>query len=152
MIVVVIIGVLAATAIPSFQRQVIRARAAEAPAMLGRIRMAQESYRSEYGQYFGATTASAFWPTTTGRDTNAPWNGPSASNPFRLLGVDPDGPVYFNYNIQAGYAAAPALQYPGGYEDWWFVAQAMADLDGNGTTVLMEAIAGRASVYQSGGM
>ncbi|MCA9536917.1 MAG: prepilin-type N-terminal cleavage/methylation domain-containing protein, partial [Myxococcales bacterium] len=49
MIVVVIVGILAATAIPSFQRQVIRSRASEAPAMLGRIRMNQESYRAEFG-------------------------------------------------------------------------------------------------------
>ncbi|MEZ4323900.1 MAG: prepilin-type N-terminal cleavage/methylation domain-containing protein [Polyangiales bacterium] len=151
MIVVVIIGILAATAIPAFQRQVIRARAAEAPAILGRISMNQESYRSEFGQYFGSTTTSAFWPTTTGRSTSEPWNGTNAANPFRLLGVDPAGPVYFNYNIQAGYGNAPALQYPSGYEDWWFVSQAIADLDGNGATVLFEAIAGRSTPYQSGG-
>ena len=151
MIVVVIIGVLAATAIPAFQRQVIRARAAEAPAVLGRIRMNQESYRSEFGQYYGSTTTSAFWPTTTGRHTSEGWDGSNASNPFRMLGVDPDGPVYFNYNVQAGYANAPALQYPSGYVDWWFVSQAMADLDDNGSTVLFEAIAGRAVLYQTGG-
>ena len=120
--------------------------------MLGRIRMAEEAYRSEFGQYFGPASTSAFWPTTTGRDQNAAWNGQSASNPFRTLGVDPDGPVYFNYNIQAGYGAAPALQYPNGYDDWWFVSQAMADLDGDGTTMVFEAIAGRSSLYQSGGM
>jgi len=151
MIVVVIIGVLAATAIPSFQRQVIRARASEAPSMLGRIRMAQESYRSEFGQYFGNTTVSAFWPTTTARSDNAPWDQGNLSNPFRLLGVDADGPVYFNYNVQAGYDNAPALQYPGGYADWWYVSQAVADLDNNGSTVLFEVLAGRSSVYHSGG-
>ena len=151
MIVVVIVGILAATAIPSFQRQVIRARAAEAPAMLGQIRMAQESYRSEYGQFYGATTASAFWPTTSPRSGDAPWNGANASNPFRLLGFTPDRAVYFNYNIQAGYGAAPALQYPAGYDDWWFVSQAMADLDNDGSSVLFEAIAGRSTIYQSSG-
>lgn len=150
MIVVVIVGILAATAVPAFQRQVIRSRASEAPAMLGRIRMNQESYRAEFGQYFGATTVSAFWPTTTPRAQSAPWNGTSNSNPFRLLGVDPDGPVYFNYNVRAGYGSAPALQYPNGYEDWWFVSQATADLDGNGGSALYEAIAGRAALYHNG--
>jgi prepilin-type N-terminal cleavage/methylation domain-containing protein len=149
MMVVVIIGILAATAIPSFQRQVIRARASEAPTVLGHIRIAQESYRSEFGQYYGAPAASAFWPSTASRHTNAAWNAASLANPFRLLGVHPDQPVYFNYNVAAGYANAPGTQYPGGYEDWWYVSQAQADLDNDGTSVLFEVIAGRASIYQS---
>mgnify|MGYP000879995346 CR=1 FL=1 len=148
MMVVVIIGVLAATAIPSFRRQVLRSRAAESIAMLGQIRMRQEAYRSEFGQYFGTTTFTANWPTSTPSDENVPW-GNAASSPLALLGVSPDGPVYFRYRVMAGYDNAPAAQYPAGYPDWWYVAQATGDIDGDGTTYFVEAIAGRAELYVS---
>ena len=149
MIVVVIIGVLAATAIPAFGRQVKRARAAEAPVMLGRIRMAQESYLAEHGQYFGTTTATAWWPTSAPSEQSVGWNGASASNPLRLLGINPDGPVYFRYRLSAGFANAPDPPYSGTWNDWWYVAQAQGDLNGDGTTYFLEAIAGRRNIYNS---
>ena len=147
MIVVVIVGILAATAIPAFNRQVLRARAGEAPVMLGRIRMAQESYLSEFGQYFDA--GNGYWPDANPGQSDRPWNGDAAGNPFRLLGISPDGPVYFSYRATAGYGSAPAAQYPSGYNDWWYVVQALGDLDGDGTDYFVEAIAGRAELYNS---
>ena len=51
MIVVAIIGILAAVAIPAFTTYLYRARAAEAPTFLAEIKQRQEAYRAEFGQY-----------------------------------------------------------------------------------------------------
>jgi prepilin-type N-terminal cleavage/methylation domain-containing protein len=57
MIVVVITSVLAAIAIPTFSGYIQKSRTAEAVDFLGVIKLRQESYRSEFGQYFRCTTA-----------------------------------------------------------------------------------------------
>jgi len=56
MIVVVIIGVLAAVAIPSFQSYMYRSRMSEATTFLGEIKQRQEAYRAEFGLYAGTDT------------------------------------------------------------------------------------------------
>ena len=149
MIVVVIIGILAATAIPSFQRQIYRARAAEAPAMIGQIRMLEETYRSEFNQYSGPTSFGTLYPTQALTAGPVRWIGASAPAELRLLGIAPDGPVRFRYRVISGYGAAPATQYPAGYDDWWYVVQAHGDMDMDGTSYFVEALAGRAQLYIS---
>ncbi len=51
MIAVVIIGVLATLAIPTFTGYIYKARVTEASNFLGEIKQRQESYRNEFGQY-----------------------------------------------------------------------------------------------------
>ena len=149
MIVVVIVGVLAATAIPSFQRQVYRARSAEAPAMIHHIRMQEEAYLSEYGQYTGPTTFGTLYPTQDPEDGAVAWNNPTAPAELRALGLTPDSLVRFRYRVISGYGAAPATQYPNGWNDWWYVVQAYGDMDMDGTTYFVEALAQRATLYVS---
>lgn len=51
MIVVAIIGILAAIAIPNFMNYQCKAKQAEAKTVLGNIRVAQEAYLAEYDTY-----------------------------------------------------------------------------------------------------
>jgi prepilin-type N-terminal cleavage/methylation domain-containing protein len=51
MIVVAIIGILAATAIPSYRRFQLRAKTTEAKVNLGSIRAAELTYAAEYGDF-----------------------------------------------------------------------------------------------------
>jgi type IV pilus assembly protein PilA len=55
MIVVAIIGILAAIAIPNFMNYQCKAKQSEAKTVLGNIRVAQEAYRAEYDTYKGDT-------------------------------------------------------------------------------------------------
>lgn len=150
MIVVVIIGVLTAIAIPLYMRQRLRGQAVEATEVLNRIVAAQESYRAEFNSYSDASndltlsgtgthTSGAigtWWPAqSTGlrsfyTSLPASWN---------QLGVRPREMVRFSYVTCAGnpgvlpavgpsgdlgYAALPAAQ-----QGIWYYAAASADLD-----------------------
>ena len=64
MIVVIIVGILAAVAIPMYRGSVNRAKASEAVAALGAIRSAERVYFAEHGTYYG-TKDSTVTPDST---------------------------------------------------------------------------------------
>jgi type IV pilus assembly protein PilA len=154
MIVVAIIGILAAVAIPAFNSYKMQARAGEAPAFLAEIAQRQEAYRSEYGTYCNvgagenglkmpgampAPGAPVFWPVD---GTLGAW---------AQLGAFPDGAVYFQYSTWAGLPNnAPADLYPQNLNDFWFVARAFGDLDGDGQEITFTTGAGANHVICSG--
>ena len=59
MIVVAIIGILAAIAIPNFVRFQLRSKSSEGKTNLAGIRTSEESYFAEYGNYVAAATSPA---------------------------------------------------------------------------------------------
>jgi prepilin-type N-terminal cleavage/methylation domain-containing protein len=68
MIVVVIIGILAALAIPRFMRATTKSKQSEAKNILKQIYAMERAYRQEYDVYWGqGTTASAAAQTALGR-------------------------------------------------------------------------------------
>jgi prepilin-type N-terminal cleavage/methylation domain-containing protein len=153
MIVVIIVGVLAAIAVPAFQSYVHRSRAAEAPTFLGEIRQRQESYRSEFGLYASApsdgASFSGYTPSTIPGGSPAAW--PTDNDNWNQLGARPDGPVRFQYAVVSG---PPGTSGPTGSNitdspDFWFVARARGDLDDDGNTVTMEAYSGSNGVWIS---
>lgn len=149
MIVVAIVGILAAIAIPAFSGYLMRTRASEAFTMLGEIRQRQESYRVEFGRYCAAPD----WnPTSYGSASIAnPWNTADAN--WAQLGARPDGPMRFQYRVLTG---APPTAGPTGTNldgrDFWFVAQAQGDLDGDTTLVGFETYSGWRHVFVSQGI
>jgi len=119
MIVVAIIGILAAIAIPNFLRFQLRAKASEGKTNLAAIRTAEEGYFAEFGIYVVANPNPALVPGTQ----KEPWVVPSPGgvNSFDTLGWSPEGEVYFQYEV-TGVANQNE-----------FFAAAVADIDGNGT-------------------
>lgn len=67
MIVVAIIGLLAAIAIPNFQNYQCKAKQSEAKYSLGIIRTSQEAYFVEYDTYASSLTSISFSPKTGSR-------------------------------------------------------------------------------------
>lgn len=68
MIVVVIIGILSALAIPRFMRATTKSKQSEAKLILKQIYVMERAYRQEYDTYWGnGVTASAAAPNTLGR-------------------------------------------------------------------------------------
>ena len=118
MIVVAIIGILAAIAIPNFLMFQLRSKTGEAKTNLAGIRTAEEGYFAEFGSY----VPSAAVTPAPGPQKN-PWPAPGAALGFDTLGWGPEGQVFFQYII-ATNAAVGATDYSGG---------ATGDLDGDGT-------------------
>lgn len=149
MMVVAIIGILAAIAIPTFRSYIYKSRTSEAVTFLGEIKQRQEAYRSEFGQYCAVSGSAwgTYTPATVPGITKVAW--PGGAN-WTQLGANPGSDVYFQY---ASIAGAPGTTPPGGLgydgSDFWFVSQAVADLDGDGVKVTFENYSATTNLYIS---
>ncbi len=114
MIVVAIIGILAAIAIPNFIRFQLKAKTSEGKVNVAAIRTAEEAYFSEFGVYVQGTLSPSNYGGTT--KTNF-----SDMGGFATVGWAPEGQVYFNYEVVVSNNKTA------------YVAAAGADIDGNGT-------------------
>jgi type IV pilus assembly protein PilA len=94
MIVVAIIGILAAIAIPNFLRFQLKAKSSEGKTNLAAIRTAEESFYAEYGVYISSDAS----PPTINNNTKASFSHPNPGEGFDELGWSPEGQVYFNYS------------------------------------------------------
>jgi len=119
MIVVAIIGILAAIAIPNFLRFQLKAKSSEGKTNLAAIRTSEESYYSEFGVYVSAfPTPAAYGKNVKIQFNNTATNG--VNKGFDRLGWAPEGYVFFNYAVGANT----------GYSE--FTATAAADIDADG--------------------
>jgi len=149
MIAVVIIGVLATIAIPSFTSYIYKARVTEASNFLGEIKQRQESYRNEFGQYCAVNGAdwADYNPTSIPGIDPVMWE---STPEWDQLGAAPDGPIRFQYATVAG---APGVSPPTGTnlqdDDHWFAARAQGDLDEDGETFFLEIYSQSTHIYNS---
>ena len=120
MIVVVIIGILAALAIPRFMRATTKAKQSEAKQVLKQIYTMQHAYRQEYNGYaLNGITASAA--------------SAAAQAAFGRIGVDIMATARYTYTLVAAAATFTATATSGGLDD-----DATADtwtIDENGNLV-----------------
>ncbi len=131
MIVVAIIGVLAAIAIPNFVRYQLRSKTSEARTNMGGIRTAQTSFQSTEDNYANVTTVTP--PALSGTvkqawslavcDTMCNRTATDMCTSFECIGYRPDGDVYYQY--ESNHRAAAAAVTPE------FAIGAEADLDGD---------------------
>ena len=117
MIVVAIIGILAAIAIPNFLNFRLKAKASEAKSNLGAIRSTEVAYYAEWSMWVGNQTYTPVGDRTA--------NGNKVSwavdvTRFSILGFAPEGKVFFDYNLEGS-------DWPTG----GFTSNAQGDLDGN---------------------
>ncbi|QQR92032.1 MAG: hypothetical protein IPJ88_11810 [Myxococcales bacterium] len=152
MVTVAIIGILSAIAVPTFTAYVYKSKTTEAVTFLAEIKQRQESYRAEFGQYCNVSGApTTRWPTAALAYDSVDWGSPPTN--WSQLGASPDSAVRFRYSTVAGFPGTDpsgsgfgsSLGYDGG--DFWFVSQAVADLDEDGTTVLFESYSASSSIY-----
>lgn len=139
MIVVAIIGILAAIAIPNFVRFQLRSKAGEGKLNLVAIRSAEGGYFGEFGTYI----AMAAEPLTTGGVTApagtligsakrdwlpCPAVITMASPGHCIMGYFPEGPTYYDYAVAT--AVANGAIAPGNVNVEYF-ADAASDIDGD---------------------
>ena len=156
MIVVAIIGVMAALAIAGYRKYLNAAQAGEAKSMIQGIRAGEEAYKSELLVYLNVSgTLTNYFPhdpTVSKNDEKWSWTQSgdvrytNAVTGWQLLNVAADGPVRFGYAVVAGVgpAAPPA---PIGFATppvWpainagipWYVVQAANQRTSAGKVVL----------------
>lgn len=114
LIVVAIIGILSAIAVPMLATHQLRSKTTEAKTNLGAIRVVEEANFSETGAYLAANAEPAVIPGAQATDFDV------AGSDFANLGWAPEGRVFFSYAV----AIAPDAS--------GFTADAAADIDGNG--------------------
>jgi type IV pilus assembly protein PilA len=116
MIVVAIIGILAAIAIPNFIRFQLRSKAGEAKVNIAAIRTAQEGFFAEFGNYISCTDSPSAWLPGPPGVTKVGW---ADAGGFGTIGWAPEGDVFYMYHVE---------DTGGGIE---YVTEAQSDLDGN---------------------
>jgi len=152
MIVIAIIGILAAIASVSVKKYVASSKTSEAIHMIGAIKTAQEGYKSETFNYLnvspGLSAASDFYPNNPSpgqKKMNFAGTGAGQTG-WEALGVHEDAPVLFVYACTAGAAAAKPTATGNDITvtNWpsaalgkpWYVVKARADLDGDGVNTV----------------
>ncbi len=115
MIVVAIIGILAAIAIPNFLRFQLRSRVGEGKTNLAGIRTAEEAYYAEYNTYLSSSTA---LPGGALGNDKMDWVQMTGDG-FSTIGWYPEGEVYYNYQVSVNF---PEYQVHGA-----------SDIDADGT-------------------
>ncbi len=134
MIVVAIIGILAAIAIPNFIKFQLRSKASESKVNLAGIRTSQESYFAEAGTYVDWTSA----PVAVPGQQKQPFSAavpicntplvPGTDPGYCFVGWQPEGDVYYTYEVQA-YVGGAATPFPTPSNQFWSVGT--ADIDGD---------------------
>ena len=114
MIVVAIIGILAAIAIPNFVNMQYRAKRAELPSNVDGIKTAELAYEASFDQFVDAETAPRGDSDLDKKQVG--WS----SEAFDTLGWGPDGDVRGNYGVESG--------------DTDFDITGKCDVDGDGNT------------------
>lgn len=144
MIVVALMGVLAALGIASFRQRVSSSKSSEAAAVVQAIRSAEEAYRSENQLYLNVSSSPTDWyPSGDLGEVKRAWGSTKTAphkdeDKWRLLGARVSQPVQFGYVVNAGRAGDkfPKLSISnppdmGTPTDLWYVIQARADTDGD---------------------
>jgi type IV pilus assembly protein PilA len=123
MIVVAIIGILAAVAIPNFIKFQLRSKASEGKINLASLRTAEESYFAEVGSYVPVTATPTSAPTQMKRFWGVACSIPPLSTGPQVcfIGWEPEGDIYYQYAVNVG---APATSF-------WATGVSDIDADGN---------------------
>ena len=114
MMVVAVIGLLAAIAIPLLTGYQLRSKTSEAKLNLGALRVLEEGFYSEYQVYRSANAEPAAIPGSVATFFDG------ANSDFEPIGFEPEGLVYFSYGV--------AISADGS----GFTADAGADIDTDG--------------------
>jgi len=125
MITVVLIGILAAIAIPNFLSYQAKSRRAEAYANVVAIATSELSFQAESDIYIDAGAFPDFVPYGGLGTHKMAWDAASVAE-YSLLGWSPEGEVAYSYEVNAGGS-------PGCTCALCFTATAHGDVDGDGT-------------------
>ncbi|MGK3993389.1 prepilin-type N-terminal cleavage/methylation domain-containing protein [Sorangium sp. So ce1024] len=170
LVVVGMVGVLAALALVGYRRYMASAGIAEPKAVMQGIRGGQESYRAEMLEYLNVSQGSLdqdhWYPGGTVGDRKRAWEDPGHADytNWRMLNVTTDGAVRFGYASVAGIGNSFSATPHSGFT-WhglpqaplsdpqfaprgpWYVIQAAGDRDNDGTYALLLTTSTMSGIY-----
>jgi type IV pilus assembly protein PilA len=163
-VVVTIIGILAMLAVVGYRKLVTSSHTSEATEMVNAIKVAQETYHAETGQYASISASlglGALYPQATpDSKTATAWGGPCGvcTDPagWQKLPVHASGPVRFGYATMGGTIAQPlpsppvsAVTFPTNSQltGDWYVVTAMGDMDGNSVYCTVVGVSWQRDLY-----
>ncbi len=113
MIVVAIIGILAAVAIPQYRKFQLKAKTSEAKTNLGAIMTCEASWQAEHDVY---VLAADYPGVANVGATKQAWNAGAGSG-FTIIGFVPQGNVYYSYSVGTTQPANNSAAAIGGAND-----------------------------------
>ena len=169
LVVVAMVGILAALAVVGYRKYVASAGSAEAMAMIQLIRHGETQYKVDAYQYLGCSgcgaggcapgggSLTAYYPMATPGHTKSSWEQPSHSDYacWKQLSIRTDGALRFGYAVVAG-GPSDAIVQPSGFKelpalaqptDPWYVIQAAGDSNDDGVNALAVATSTGISFY-----
>lgn len=154
--VIAMVGILAALAVVGYRNYLNTARTAEAKAVLGAIRVAQESYRAETLSYLDVSTSMTEWYPQAPDSTHHRWTNPShpRHSQWAMLNPATDSVTTFGFVVRAG-GPGQAVHAPttNAQPTWgvptepWYIMQAAGDADADGTFALLLAASFNGEIY-----
>ena len=143
MVVVAMIGVLAALAMVGYRKHMYAAQASEASTMISAIRAGEENQRAETLGYLQCSSKlDEYYPHAAPDQSKWNWNNPAHPKfgCWHQLGAKSSAPVRFVYAVVTGLPGETPPPVPGlaSQPTWpvptepWYVVHATADLDGDG--------------------
>jgi prepilin-type N-terminal cleavage/methylation domain-containing protein len=127
MMVVAIIGILAAIAIPSFSSYQNRSKRAEAMTHVEAIVKSEIAFFGANGVFIGTAPQPAPAP-----GLKVPWDAPAKAD-FDPLGYAPEGAVWYRYEVNTATSDCAACGVGANNEATCFTVSAASDLDGDGS-------------------
>ncbi len=163
-VVVTIIGILAVLAVVGYRRLITSSHTTEATEMVNAIKVAQETYHAETGQYANISNGlglGSLYPQATPSGYSATaWGAtcPQCADQtgWQKLPVHNSGVVRFGYATMAGQVttALPTppvstVTFPSNSQltGDWFVVSAMGDMDGNGVYCTVVGVSWQRELY-----
>ena len=164
-VVVTIIGILAMLAVVGYTKLVHSSKNTEATEMVNAIKVAQESYHSETGQYANISSSlqlGALYPQATpNTKTKTVWGAPCGvcADPtaWQKLPVHASGAMRFGYATMSGPISVPLPTPPAGstvtfpsnaqLTGDWYVAVGQGDMDGNGIYCIVTGVSWSRDVH-----
>lgn len=150
MVVVAIVGTMAAIAVVLVSRHIKASKSLEATSIIQSIRACQESRRAETGSYLNVSVNNAWYPKAPNGKIKTSWVVPTTVNAdatrWQQLGVARTDGTQFGFKTWAGVpgtVTAP-ISFTAGSTfpaatDMWYVIEAAGDIDKDNTYSLFVA-------------
>ncbi len=160
LVVVVIMGVLAALAIYSVRGYILSSKTAEAREIIGSIKAGEEAYYDEVFHYLDATggLANLHPISSTDGTIKADWRNTTCTgclDNFRTLGVEVPAPVVFRYSTTAGATGLKSVTltdvssqpFANAPDAAYYVVKAISDLKPGGAKTVYYSSNFSAEIY-----